>query len=860
MNLRTKRICSVILSFLLIITGLYIPENVSGKETGSDPVISANDILAAQENAYTEDDAAFEDEALDAQDATASVSGNTSDSYTIVFVDDDAHGNATLIPETSYPSGKTLRKQCPAAAGNMIRHGYKIKCWHVYRDINGRYEEDESSPVKASQFTKSSENPYKFNTNYRLVAEWNTTPVDFAIEYHYNGGFHKTTDKNAGLVATKFTVEDQGVTLHAPVKAGSLFGGWFEDEALTKPITAIPAGTFFDSDADGNVASYHVYAKWIGSQAGIPVVKGVTSSGTGTAILNFNGVDAAQCYEIAFSTSNKFPAKKTSYFTVAKAGRAKITNLLKKQYFFKVRAYTADSLNARCCGGWSDTVSVKISKGVKEVKAKKGKIRIKSVKVKNGMLSAQVKSPKRLKSSDASYYLVTVDPASGKIEKKIAVLPKMKSVTVTLPLTEEDGTNLIYGKYGVAIKKGKKYKLMSNCAFISNPEAAATYTEPFPTALSKKGLQGSNSGNVKHIFNNYMLNSFFDVGKNDYNAYTYNGTTYYFNKYAMQGLINWVSSCNKEGLVCTAQFMLQWPGGEYSYLVAPGAREGGHAYYTLNGTEKKARKTWEALFNYMGENLAAANCHLDNWILGNEVNVGNEGPGWYYHGSMSMNTMLKHYEATYRTMYYAVRSHSKNSRVYICTDHTFNDWDGGWGAKPFMDQFNKLIKKDNKKINWNLAYHAYPSILTKSDTWNDDYTSSNTSSTFVTPKNLEVLTKYVKKNFGKNTRIILSEQGFTASSGSDVQAAAVAYTYYKAEFNDMIDAVIFRAITDDPTEAAQGLLLGLQNRPGTWRVFTNMDSPDSTKYTNPYLHVIGNAKSWSSLIKGWDKSKFAKMK
>ena len=97
-----------------------------------------------------------------------------------------------------------------------------------------------------------------------------------------------------------------------------------------------------------------------------------------------------------------------------------------------------------------------------------------------------------------------------------------------------------------------------------------------------------------------------------------------------------------------------------------------------------------------------------------------------------------------------------------------------------MDAFNSEIKSQNKNIKWNLAYHAYPAILTRSATWNDSHTKNSLDSDFVSPRNLDVMTNYVKKNFGSDTHILLSEQGFTSNSGQDVQAAAIAYTYYKA--------------------------------------------------------------------------------
>ena len=53
--------------------------------------------------------------------------------------------------------------------------------------------------------------------------------------------------------------------------------------------------------------------------------------------------------------------------------------------------------------------------------------------------------------------------------------------------------------------------------------------------------------------------------------------------------------------------------------------------------------------------------------------------------------------------------------------------------------------------------------------------------------------------------------------GEDVQAASIAYGYYKAEFNSMIDAFIIRSMYDHAGEAAQGLSMGLSSASGKHR-------------------------------------------
>lgn len=97
---------------------------------------------------------------------------------------------------------------------------------------------------------------------------------------------------------------------------------------------------------------------------------------------------------------------------------------------------------------------------------------------------------------------------------------------------------------------------------------------------------------------------------------------------------------------------------------------------------------------------------------------------WYYAGSTGKTAFMQNYADSYRILYYAVRSNYKNARVFICTDHTWINRCGDWGAKPFMDAFNSEIKSQNKNIKWNLAYHAYPAILTRSATWNDSHTKT----------------------------------------------------------------------------------------------------------------------------------------
>lgn len=141
-------------------------------------------------------------------------------------------------------------------------------------------------------------------------------------------------------------------------------------------------------------------------------------------------------------------------------------------------------------------------------------------------------------------------------------------------------------------------------------------------------------------------------------------------------------------------------------------------------------------------------------------------------------------------------------------------------------------------------------------------TISTTSTTTITMRNIQTLTDYVKNRFGSNTRIILSEQGFSSTYGGQAnQAAAIALAYYKAACNPMIDAFIIRSYKDEAHEVAQGLAMGLKDANGkkktAYNVFKNMDSSNSLKYTEKVLKSqVGN---WKSLVPGYSTGKISSM-
>ncbi len=489
-------------------------------------------------------------------------------------------------------------------------------------------------------------------------------------------------------------------------------------------------------------------------------------------------------------------------------------------------------------------------------KAKSNSAKITSCKVvssKKVKVQATVKS--RVASSDDRYYLVYVNPINKKPCKSAAKAYKKKKLTFSLSIPENQG--YVVSMFGIAVKKSGKYKLISAASYVKNPEKAAKNKKKYNPGKTKKGIQFDagmdeiTACGAKQIFLN--ITAGFVCSEAPVNPYTYNGTTYYFNP--MDRYKEIVRACNKKNISVTFQVMLDWQPGHEDLIHTQARVPGAAPYYTWNMRNNKPREKMEAIFSYLGREFGQKDCYASNWILGNEVN---NPKGWNYKGKMTDWEYFRTYAHVFRTLYTAVRSQYSNAKIFICADNFWNTAvSGGYSAKKLMSSFTEHLKKVQKGLKWNLAYHAYSAPLTYTNFWHGYGITNNAHTPFVTMKNLDVLTNYVKKKYGSSVRIILSEQGYSSTWGQANQAAALAYSYYIAACNPMVDAFIIRSYRDAPEEVKQNLAMGIVGKEA-YQVFKYMDTSQSFRYTNKYLHMIG-AKSWKKAVPHYKKSRLKKM-
>ena len=469
-----------------------------------------------------------------------------------------------------------------------------------------------------------------------------------------------------------------------------------------------------------------------------------------------------------------------------------------------------------------------------------------------------------VKSSDGYYYLVYVDSNSGKVKKTVGKVKKPEKAKgkITFKLNISRHPEYAQGKFAIGIKKSKSaYSVISPKSYVSNPEKLSTNTAAYFVPGTKKGIQATDINELtdtksKTVFFNLYIS---DLMRKDsgVETYKYNGKTYHFN--GLYGYVYLVQQCNAKGIQVTAQISIDRNASTQSFITgnSPYAET---AYYGWNTDNSTTRQTMEAMFAYLGEKFGKNNCYISNWILGNEVN---SASGYYYVGNVSFSKFISMYSEAFRCLYNAVKSSRGSSKVFICLDNCWNQKNAFticYSARSTLESFAAKISDMQKDVNWNLAYHAYNQPLSDSQFWSGAnasmFTSDANTTTFITMRNIQTLTDYVKNRFGSNTRIILSEQGFSSTYGGQAnQAAAIALAYYKAACNPMIDAFIIRSYKDEAHEVAQGLAMGLKDANGkkktAYNVFKNMDSSNSLKYTEKVLKSqVGN---WKSLVPGYRK-------
>lgn len=461
--------------------------------------------------------------------------------------------------------------------------------------------------------------------------------------------------------------------------------------------------------------------------------------------------------------------------------------------------------------------------------------------------------------------------------------------------------NSLTSKYVIAKKNKNQYEIISNFAYIENPEMMCpTENNHIVIPKSKKGLQVSQGvledvPNLEpsYVFTNIFIQRvlLFEDTDNTAIKYNYKGETYYFNRSNIEEYDEIISNFTQNGMYVIASLLSMKADG-YDVLYYPNiSMETGASFYAINTTSEQSTKYFEAFVAFISERYNGTNPQygtVAKWIMGNEVN---ESATYNYMGEKNIEDYIDEYERTFRIAYNIIKSKNAKADLYI----PFEPWWGidsdnlTYGGREFIAIFNKKLKEKGN-IDWGLAYHAYSFPLSDPKVTNDNtplpdekgdlipdlVTKNSFYTAMITMENIDVLTKFMnQKDFlneqGEVRSIILSEQGYTANSNvygkcEALQAASLVYAYYKTEMNPDLDAFIYFLQKDDERASLgnnyyQFGLCYLEddkiNKRLSYDVFKNMDKSDSPEKLN-YIKDILNIQDFTEIIPNFDSKKFEK--
>ena len=448
-----------------------------------------------------------------------------------------------------------------------------------------------------------------------------------------------------------------------------------------------------------------------------------------------------------------------------------------------------------------------------------------------------------------------------------AWITKGDALHFSIPLNYGTQSDRLYSSFVVAVYDG---------------EVMAKYTEPYKTGQTKKGLLIQTTQSmiadafelgVNHVIVNIPFSHILGSGID----YTYDGRTYHFSSDVLAVYDDTIRRMSEKNMTVTAVLLNDWNNAT-PQLYYPGVTRqpaGTANYYGFHVATEEGFETLKAIAAFLTERYSSLQSpygRVSNWVIGNEIN----NQLWNYMGPMSLEQYMEEYVRAFRVFYTAIRSTSSTSRVFFSTDYNWlHEADGRlkYNAKDVLDTFNSMVVPGGP-MDWELAYHPYSIPMVEPEFWNDAETGlikNNASSPVVNMINLNVLTDYLQQpqflmRSGKPRHVILSEQGFTSQSHSrgeveELQAAAIAYAYYLADSNPLIDAFIMSRQVDAPSEVAASCSFGLWScdmskpndivptmRKQSWTVYKNIDDRKRTlETTEKYKKYIGIEK-WSDVI------------
>lgn len=400
--------------------------------------------------------------------------------------------------------------------------------------------------------------------------------------------------------------------------------------------------------------------------------------------------------------------------------------------------------------------------------------------------------------------------------------------------------------------------------------------EAYPTPPDKKGLQVQELDDalalgIHHAGLNVDLGALLE---SDPAApaleWEHEGRPYRFRRGAVEALDAAIRPLSERGVVVTL-ILLAIASGDAQrdrLLLHPAYDPAAPNRMGAWNTETPEGRAWyAAVLGFLAQRWSGAEAphgRVWNWIVGNEVN---SHWWWFNRGHASLAEVVASYESAVRVAHAALRSASREARVFVSLEHHWTlrfaagDATQAFPGRDFLLAFAARVR-ERGDFDWHVAFHPYPENLFDCRFWNDRSAPDADDAGRVTFRNLPVLVRFLARDElrfrGAPRRVILSEQGFHCAdgeSGERDQAAALAAAWWLVEHTVGIDAFLLHRHVDHAHEG--GLRLGLWTRkpdsistPDRPRlaheVFRAMGTPSFPEVARFALEVVG-VERWEDL-------------
>lgn len=468
---------------------------------------------------------------------------------------------------------------------------------------------------------------------------------------------------------------------------------------------------------------------------------------------------------------------------------------------------------------------------------------------------------------DVSLYL------AGEL-KKTPLLSHSAEEKMTFKIPAANGVNSrIYSSFVIAEYDSDtgKFVALTDRTYVSNADLLASVSEPYPDALSLKGLVTDSAAQASELgaAHTVITVSYADFIRTAPTADAYtqvcDGITYFFDKTAVDALDSKIKSFTEAGVNVYLNFVLENKTDSPSFLCLEASETS--PYLTVNMSDAESVRYIRAFFEFFAGRYTRTDAEYGfaaSYIIGKDANAMSSVNGISTEVT-SQKKYIDNYTSLLRMAYTALISNYADGRIYISVNNNFSRADELVGsdmhAKAFIGEVCGRTS-DSGDFPWGSSLG-----ITLDSTDVGDYGYGY----FITPSNFSDMTLTLSTEAylcnGKQRSIIVSDLKIPADTqpfgegNCDAQSAAYIYAMYKAVENGHIDAVIYGCDIDpDSDDNGYGLICAETSDGGDisytkrsiYYAFATVDT-DSTDY-------IGNFMSEHTELYNKQKDKIQKIK